>query len=117
MSSDDLGSHQLHADRLRGRVADSGLTDRDLRLGALARGDGAGSGSGSGSIPEPYDSLARQIGEDSSRVTDAQVEAVRAATGSEKAAFEIILTAAIGAGLRRWDAAARAIEEARDAAS
>jgi hypothetical protein len=111
MSSDDLGSHQLHADRLRGRVADSGLTDRDLRLGALARGAG-----GSG-IPDPYDSLARQIGEDSSRVTDAQVEAVRAATGSEKAAFEIILTAAIGAGLRRWDAAARAIEEARDAAS
>ena len=110
MTSDDLGSHQLHADWLRGRVTDSGLTDRDLRLGALARG------AGERGIPEPYDSFARQVGEDSSRVTDAQVKAVRAATGSEKAAFELILTAAIGAGLRRWDAAERAIEGAGDAA-
>lgn len=45
-----------------------------------------------------------------------QVLAVREAAGSDKAAFEVILTAAIGAGLARWDAAQRAITEAKDAA-
>jgi hypothetical protein len=64
---------------------------------------------------EPYDSLARQIGEASSRVTDAEVDAVRRATGSDKAAFEIVMSACIGAGLTRWDAATRAIEQATDA--
>jgi hypothetical protein len=45
------------------------------------------------------------------------VAAVRASRGSEVAAFELIMSASIGAGLRRWDAAARVIEEASDASS
>jgi hypothetical protein len=110
MSRDDLGSHEEHADQLRSRVASTGLTEQVLRLGALARG------AGGPAIPEPYDALARQVGEDSSRVTNAQVLTVRDSAGSEKAAFEIVLTAAIGAGLRRWDAAENAIKEAGDAA-
>jgi hypothetical protein len=110
MSRDDLGSHEQHAGQLRSRVTTTGLTDQSLRLGALARG------AGGPAIPEPYDALARQVGEDSSRVTDAQVQAVRDSAGSEKAAFELVLTAAIGAGLRRWDAAEKVITEAGDAA-
>ena len=66
-------------------------------------------------MPEPYDALVTQVDEDSFRVTDAQVHAVLEETGSEKDTFEVILTAAIGAGLRRWDAAAKAIRDAEDA--
>jgi hypothetical protein len=44
-----------------------------------------------------------QSGEAAWRVTDAQVASVRAAAGSEKAAFELIAAAATGAGLlRNW---------------
>ena len=109
MSGEDLGSHELHAEQLRARVAASGLTVQELRLAALSSAGGA-------EIPEPYGTLVRRIREDSSRVTDDQVGAVREAAGSDKAAFEIILTAAIGAGLNQWDAAQQAITEATDAA-
>jgi hypothetical protein len=68
-------------------------------------------------VPEPYDALAHQIAEDSFRVTDAQVAAALRASGSESKTFEVVLTAAIGAGLRRWDAAEKAIREAGRAAS
>lgn len=50
-------------------------------------------------------------------VTAAQVDAVRAVVGSDRAAFEVIMAASIGPGLNRWDAATRAIEEADDAAT
>lgn len=110
MSGEDLGSHELHAEQLRTRVAASGLTAQELRLAVLS------SAAGGAEIREPYGALVRQINEDSSRVTDAQVGAVREAAGSDKAAFELILTAAIGAGLDRWDAAHQAITEASDAA-
>ena len=56
-------------------------------------------------------------GEAADRVTDAQVATVRAALGSDKGAFEIIMCASIGAGLARWDAAITAIEEATDASA
>lgn len=88
----------------------SGETDVSLRHAALARA------AGGAAIPEPYDALVRQIGEAAPGVTDRQVAAVRSTTGSDKASFEILLTASIGAGLARWDAATQAIEEAGDAA-
>jgi hypothetical protein len=69
-----------------------------------------GRAAGGGSVEQPYDSLTQQIAGAAYRVTDAQVEAVRTATGSDKGAFEIIMAASIGAGLARWDAAMRAIE-------
>ena len=72
---------------------------------------------GGAPIVEPYEALAQQIREAAYRVTDAHVEAVRAATGSDKGAFEIIMSASIGAGLARWDTAVRAIDEASDAPS
>jgi hypothetical protein len=68
-------------------------------------------------IDKPYDDLARQIGGASYRVTDAEVDAVRQTAGSDKAAFEIVMSACVGAGLSRWDVAARVIAEATDASS
>jgi len=65
----------------------------------------------------PYDDLASRIGECSHRVTDAQVEGVVQAAGGEKAAFEIIAAAAIGAGLVRWRLAVKALNEASDASA
>ena len=59
--------------------------------------------------------LARQIGEAAHRVTDAQVSSVLMATGSEKATFEIIMAAALGAGLPRWQQAMKVLDEATDA--
>jgi uncharacterized peroxidase-related enzyme len=58
---------------------------------------------GGPALSEPaYDNLALQIGEGSYRVTDEQVEKVVKKAGSEKAAFELITAAAVGAGLYRW---------------
>jgi hypothetical protein len=65
----------------------------------------------------PYDDLARQVGEAAFRTTDTQVANVLAATGSEKAAFELIAAAATGAGLLRWQRATKALEEATDASA
>jgi hypothetical protein len=107
---DAIDRHRRHADGVRTAVAGpAGTTEAALRTAVLARS------SGGPAIPEPYDELARQIGEAADRVTDAQVSAVRAATGTDKAAFEIVMTASIGAGLARWDAAIRVIEEVSDA--
>lgn len=103
-------SHRHRAETLRTAMAgDTGITEATLRTAAAARA------AGGPPIAEPYDDLARQIGEASYRVTDAEVDAVRRATGSDKAAFEIVMSACIGAGLTRWDAAVRAIAEATDA--
>jgi hypothetical protein len=101
----------MSAQAVRTAVAsDAGVTEASLRAAVAARA------AGGPPADEPYDDLARQIGDASYRVTDAQVEAVRRAAGSDKAAFEIVMSACVGAGLTRWDAAARAIEEATDAA-
>ena len=100
-------SHQDYAAALRARAVETGTAEPELRLLAL---DGK-------VAPAPYSELIRQIRHDSSRVTDSQVDAVRVAAGSEKAAFELVLASAIGAGLERWEAAVDAIREAADASS
>jgi hypothetical protein len=104
-------SHAQLASELRTQVDETGTLDRTLRKGILVRG------AGGPAVPAPYDALAARIAEDSYRVTDAQVQEVLEAAGSEKNAFEVVLTAAIGAGLRRWDTAIKAIGEAGDAPS
>jgi hypothetical protein len=63
----------------------------------------------------PYDDLARQLGESAAGVTDEQVASVVRATGSEKAAFEVIAAGALGAGLLRWQQGIKALDEATDA--
>lgn len=105
-------ANQQRANALRAAATgNSGETDASLRAAILERA------AGGAPIAQPYDDLARQIGEAAYRVTDAQVTAVRDAAGSDKGAFEVVMSACIGAGLTRWDAAVQAIEEAGDAAS
>ncbi len=103
--------NQKNAKALRAAATGDGAeTDAALRAAVLERA------AGGAPVAAPYDDLARQIGEAAYRTTDAQVAAVRDAAGSDKAAFEIIMSACIGAGLVRWDAAVRVIEEATDEA-
>ena len=102
--------HDALAEALRRRVLEEpALTGLALRQAVAA------SAQGGPAAPLPYDALARQIGEAAFRVTDAHVASVVTAAGTEKAAFELIITAAVGAGLLRWQLASKAIEEARDA--
>lgn len=109
---DPIAEHRRHADAVRtAATGQAGATEPDLRSGVMSRAGGGAP------VMEPYDALARQIGEAADRVTDAQVATVRAALGSDKGAFEIIMCASIGAGLARWDAAITAIEEATDASA
>ena len=85
------------------------LTLPQLRHGAAQRA------AGGPAIDAPCDALAKQIGEAAYRVTDAQVALVLTSAGSEKAAFEIVAAAAVGAGLQRWDIGTKALREAIDA--
>lgn len=110
MKTSSRPDHRILAAAIRRRLLEGpGETDATLRQAAAARATGGPS------AEPPYDELARQIGEAAWRTTDAQVLAVLRATGSEKAAFEVILAAAVGAGLFRWRLAMKALEEATDA--
>lgn len=100
-------SHEVFAGRLRSRVGDSGTVSAAIREGAFALGAGR-----EAELPSPIGDLARTVGSASFRVTDAMVADVREAVGSEVAAFEVILSASVGAGLVRWGAASSVIEEA-----
>ncbi len=60
----------------------------------------------------PYDDLARQIGEAAYKVTDEHVAKVVKEMGSERAAYELIVASALGAGLHRWRAGLKVLEEA-----
>lgn len=104
----DGTTHDDLAEALRRRVISTGVIDSELRSYLLAGGDAAAS---------PFQELGRAVAETSWRVTDGQVAEVRDATGSDRATFEVVMAASVGAGLRRWDAAARAIAEATDAPS
>jgi hypothetical protein len=102
--------HDALAEALRHRVLEApGETDATVRRAVAERA------AGGASAEAAFDDLARQIGESADRVSDAQVAGVRAATGSDKAAFEIIAAAALGAGLLRWRQGIKALQEAIDA--
>lgn len=75
------------------------------------------SAAGGSATPPPYGVLAGQIGEAAYRTTDADVANVVRTTGSERATFEIIMAAAVGAGLLRWQRAVTVLDEATDATS
>jgi hypothetical protein len=99
--------HRALAEALRRRVLDGpGVSDQVTRKAAAERA------SGGQAIAASYDDLVRQIGQSSHRVTSAQVEQLVREVGSEKAAFEIIAAAAMGAGLLRWRAAIKVLDEA-----
>jgi len=89
--------HRTLAEALRSRVLEGpGVTDIALRQAVANRA------AGGPAIGEPFDQTVFQIGEASYKVTDEQVKGLVAKVNSEKAAFEIIVSAAVGAGLHRW---------------
>jgi hypothetical protein len=102
--------HRTLAEALRRRVLDGlGKTDPAARRAMAERA------AGGPAIDAPFDDLARQIGASAAGVTDEQVARVLRSTGSEKAAFEVIAAAALGAGLLRWQQGIKALDEATDA--
>jgi hypothetical protein len=102
--------HAALAEALRRRVLEGpAATDAALRHAVAL------SATGGPPAAPPYNAPARQIGQSASRTTDLQVASVVSATGSEKAAFEVIVAAAAGAGLLRWQKAIDVLEEANDA--
>jgi|HubBroStandDraft_4_1064222.scaffolds.fasta_scaffold1083484_2 hypothetical protein len=104
--------HRALAEALRRRVLEGpGETRPELRQASSERA------AGGPATAAPYDDLARQIGEAAHRVTDAQVSGVLTATRSEKATFEIIAAAALGAGLLRWEQAMKVLDEATNASA
>jgi hypothetical protein len=110
MSTPNRPNYSDLAEALRRAVIEGpGVTDATLRRAV------AETAAGESTSKAPYDDLARQIGEAAYRVSDEQVAAVLKAAGSEKAAFEIIVASAVGAGLFRWRLAVKATEEASDA--
>jgi hypothetical protein len=102
--------HRALAASLQRRVLEGpGETDPAMRHAVAERA------AGGPPVDPRYDDLARQIGESASRVTDEQVASVLRTTANEKAAFEVIVAAALGAGLLRWRRGIKALEEAIDA--
>jgi hypothetical protein len=99
------------ANGLRDRVLHSGVSDQNLRAAAFDLGGGRAA-----DAPESIHSLAQTVGTASYRVTDGMVSQVRELVGSDMAAFEVVMSASVGAGLARWDAAIRAIDGVDDAA-
>jgi hypothetical protein len=91
--------HIALVEDLRRRVLEGpGVTEPGLRQHMAKRA------AGGAAIEAPYDDLAFQIGEAAYKVTENQVAGVVHQAGNEKAAFELIIAAAVGAGLYRWDA-------------
>ena len=112
LSTSAQSDHRVFADSLQRRVLQGpGETHPELREAVAQRA------AGGPPIPGPCNDLARQIGESAHRVTDAQVASVLAELRSEKATFEIVIAAAVGAGLLRWRQAISAWEAAADADS
>jgi hypothetical protein len=111
MRREDAMTHDDHARRLERRVIESGDAPRELRAGALGFADG------DDTLAEPHRTLVAGVVLDSARVTDAQVAAVLDDLGSQSKAFEVIMSAAVGAGLHRWRAAERVIGMVDDASS
>jgi hypothetical protein len=102
--------HGVLAEALRRRILEGpGESDPAQRRAVAA------SAAGGAPAPLPYDALAKRIGEAARRTTDAEVAGVVSAEGSEKAEVELIVAAAVGAGLLRWERACRTLEEAGDA--
>jgi hypothetical protein len=103
-------NHRARADALRQRITTAScLTPNELRRAGLER-----SAEGPPLAP-PYEALVTQIAIAAYRVTDAQVSAVRSALGSDKATFEMVMSAAVGAGLMRFDRAMQVVQEASNA--
>jgi len=100
--------HRALADALYKTVFEGpGKTNTVLRQAMAKRASG-----GPVLADTAYDTLALQIGDAAYKVTDSQVSQVVQRTGNEKAAFELIVSAAVGAGLYRWQKGLHLLNEA-----
>jgi hypothetical protein len=95
-----------------------GVTALSVRQAALAdaactaevsTGDG-------GALPPDLAAYVATVARHAYRVTDAQVAGLLAAGHSEDVVFEVTVSAALGAGLARWERGLAALEGANDAA-
>jgi hypothetical protein len=101
-------NHRELAETVRRRTLEGpGETDANLRQAMAERA------AGGSALEAPYDDLARQIGEAAYKVTDEQVANVVKRAGSERAAYELIVASALGAGLHRWRRGINVLEDAR----
>jgi uncharacterized peroxidase-related enzyme len=101
-------NHRALAEVLRKRVLEGpGITDIVLRQAMAKRATG-----GPAIAEAAYDDLAQQIGQATYNVADEQVKKVVEKTGSEKAAFELIVAAAVGAGFYCWQKGLSILKEA-----
>jgi hypothetical protein len=67
---------------------------------------------GAGPVPEDMEALAEKIAARPWSVADADITRLRDAGYSEDQIYGLLLAAATGAGMRRFDAGLRAMEEA-----
>jgi uncharacterized peroxidase-related enzyme len=101
--------HRALADAVQRRALEGpGQTSVALRHAMAQRA------AGGPPLEAPYDDLARQIGQAAYRVTHGQVASVVDKAGSERAAFELIVASALGAGLHRWRRGLKALDEAAE---
>jgi uncharacterized peroxidase-related enzyme len=99
--------HRVLAQVVRRRTLEGqGVTNASLRQAMAKRA------AGGPALEPPYDDLARQIGEAAYKVTDEQVAKVVKQAGSERAAFELIVASALGAGVHRWQRGSKILEDA-----
>jgi uncharacterized peroxidase-related enzyme len=100
-------NHRELAEAVRRRTLEGpGETDANLRQAMAERA------AGGSALEAPYDDLAQQIGQAAYKVTDEQVATVVKRAGSERAAYELIVASALGAGLHRWRRGINCLEEA-----
>jgi uncharacterized peroxidase-related enzyme len=97
--------HPMMAETVRRAVLEGpGVTDTGLRQ-AMAKRAVGGPG-----LDEPYEAFAEQIHEAAYKVSDEQVAALVANTGSQKAAYELIVATIVGAGFAKWDKAMEVVK-------
>ncbi len=93
-----------HAEKftaLRDRVLNGpGVADRSIRAAAF---DATG-------VPDDLASYVGKVVEHAYKVTDADIERLKTAGYSEDAIFEITVAAALGAGVRRYEAGVKAMQ-------
>jgi hypothetical protein len=92
-------------------LADAGVLPADLRRGAYE----VGRSGGEGAAPGAFGDLAAAVARDATTVTDAHVAAARDERGgSQDAAYEAVVAAAVGAGMARFEAGMRALRAERE---
>jgi AhpD family alkylhydroperoxidase len=92
--------HGDPVENVRHAVLDApGATDPALRTAAAS----------GGSLPEPWRSYATAVRDASHEITGADIDRLTAAGHTEDEIFEVTVAAAVGAALRAFDSAARAL--------